>query len=94
MKVYNKHHKNYPADAVYIGRPTKWGNPYSHLDGTLAEFKVSSREEAIERYRHYLDSDINLQIQAKQELKGKSLICWCAPKSCHGEYLMEIANKD
>ena len=36
--------KNGPFD-VYIGRPSKWGNPYSHKEGTLAEFKVSSRKE-------------------------------------------------
>lgn len=27
-RVYNKHHGDAPPGAVYIGRPTKWGNPF------------------------------------------------------------------
>ncbi len=30
----------------------------------------------------------------KAELKGKDLVCWCAPKACHAETIMEIANAD
>ena len=39
---------------VLICRPSKWGNPYSHKDGTLAEFKVNTREESIIKYEEYL----------------------------------------
>ena len=28
----------------------------------------------------------------RKELKGKDLVCWCAPKSCHADILLEIAN--
>ena len=27
-RVYNKRDKNVPSDAVYVGRPSKWGNRY------------------------------------------------------------------
>ena len=93
-KVYNKHHKNAPADAIYIGRPSKWGNPYSHLpNGTLAEFIVGSRDEAVDGYKVWVRSQPELVAAIKKELKGKSVICWCAPHRCHGDVLIEIANE-
>lgn len=93
MKVYNRYHKDAPADAVYVGRPTKFGNPFSHLtSGTLAQHLVDTRDQAVERFEAYLLSQPELLAAAKQELKGKSLICWCAPKSCHADILMKHAN--
>lgn len=90
-KVYNKHHKNAPSDAVYVGRPTKWGNPFSHLPDTKAAFQVESREEAVRYYRNMLSEEDHQMI--KRELKGKDLVCWCAPKACHADVLLEIANE-
>jgi hypothetical protein len=29
---------------------------------------------------------------AKRELSGKDLVCFCAPKGCHGDVLLEVAN--
>ena len=93
-KVYNKRHYDVPKDAVYIGRPTKWGNPYSHLEGqSLAEYKVATREEAVERFEQYLLSHPELLEAAKKELRGKDVVCWCAPKSCHGHILVKYANQ-
>ena len=67
---------------VYCGRPSIWGNPYSHKEGTLAKFKVSSRKEAIDKYESYLLN--NLELMAKlPELKNKTLGCWCKPLTCH-----------
>lgn len=48
--VVHKHKAHYD---VYIGRPSKWGNPFSHKAGTLAQYRVASREEAIARYREW-----------------------------------------
>jgi hypothetical protein len=85
MKLVNCNHDK--CD-VYIGRPSKWGNPYSHknIKGTI---KVSSRKEAIEKYRIYLQNNEDL-LKALPELKGKVLGCWCAPKACHGNVLLEF----
>lgn len=92
-KVYNKHHGDAPKDAVYVGRPSKWGNPYSHLLNTKALYKVESREEAIEAYRlRILHLHPQIAERARKELKGKDLVCWCAPKPCHADILLEIAN--
>ena len=81
--------------SVYIGRPSKWGNPFSHLasTGTLAEFMVASREEAIEQYEVWLQTRPDLIEAAKKELRGKNLVCWCAPLACHGDILLKIANE-
>ena len=74
---------------VYIGRPSKWGNPFSHLPDTLAEFRVSTREEAISRYREWIITRPEL-MEALPELQNKVLGCWCSPKACHGEVLITL----
>jgi len=76
---------------VYIGRGSKWGNPYSHKEGTLAEEVVDSRSEAVKKYEEYLLSNDEL-MASLPELKGKILGCWCKPKSCHGDILLKYAN--
>lgn len=91
MKVLNKHHyknKPLPENTIYIGRGSKWGNPYSHMSNTKAEFKVQTREEAIENYRSYLISNKGL-MDSLHELKDKNLLCYCSPRQCHGDILLE-----
>ena len=66
---------------VYIGRGSKWGNPYSDV----------SREEAIFLYKRYFKENDEL-ILALPELRGKVLGCYCAPKDCHGDFLALLAN--
>ena len=87
-KVYNKKTDIIPPDAVYVGRPTKFGNPYP-----MGGPNGFTREEAIANYRRLISHDPHLQEQVKRELKGKDLVCWCAPLACHADILMEIANE-
>lgn len=92
------HIQKEPYD-VYIGRPSKWGNPYTHIldRETLAEFIVNSREEAISKYREYLTNNEEL-MGSIMELDGKTLGCWCIqdsnnppyPYVCHGQVIQEI----
>lgn len=83
-KVWNKRDPKTPKDAVYVGRPSKWGNPFKiGEDGT--------REEVIAKYRARLAEFRMLPI-IRRELKGKHLVCWCAPKPCHADVLLEFAN--
>lgn len=77
---------------VYIGRPSKFGNPFSHRDDTLAEHKVATRAEAIRQYEAYLLSSPELLSQL-HELKGKTLTCWCKPKACHGDILKKYVDR-
>lgn len=85
------HCKREPFD-VYIGRPSKWGNPYTHLDvNTLAQFKVGTRDEAVDAYADWVLKQQDL-MDSLDELRGKTLGCWCAPQRCHGEILVGLAN--
>ena len=80
---------------VYIGRSRAgnvWGNPFSHLPGSLAEFKVAY-DEVLPRYEAWLRAQPQLVERARMELRGKRLGCWCAPKPCHGDILARIANE-
>lgn len=89
--VVNRHQT--PHYDVYIGRPTKWGNPFSHLHGTIAKYRVATREIALQKYEEYLLTRPDLIEAAKLELKDKVLGCWCKPLSCHGDILARIANE-
>jgi len=86
------HCKKEPFD-VYVGRPTKWGNPFTHLEGTSARFRVRTRDEAVEAYREWIKTQPKL-LEDLHELKGKVLACWCKPASCHGDVLLELANEN
>lgn len=77
---------------VYIGRPSKWGNPFSHKEGTTALYKTESREEAVLKFEEYLINNSKLMSELK-ELKGKILGCWCSPQSCHGDILIKYVGK-
>lgn len=71
---------------VYIGRPSKWGNPYTiGKDGT--------REEVISKYEVHIMTRPDL-IFALQELQGKTLSCWCKPKACHGDILVRMVEDE
>ena len=78
---------------VYIGRPSKWGNPFSIG-------RHGTREEVIEKYEEWLlgartapDSSIPPSLtEAKKELRGKRLGCFCFPLPCHGNILARFVN--
>ena len=73
---------------VYIGRPSKWGNPFTiGYDG--------SREEVIEKFRVSLHQRILTEgstfIDELALLHNKTLGCWCAPQACHGDVLVKAS---
>ena len=76
---------------VYIGRPSKWAIPYYWKEGSLAKYVVSSREEAISKYKEWIFTQSEL-LKDIGELKGKTLGCWCdyPTQDCHGRILLEI----
>lgn len=77
---------------VYIGRSvpqhgltgSKWGNPFVMADDSDAE-----RDRAIAAYREWIVTQPEL-IDSLEELRGRRLGCWCAPKRCHGDVLVEL----
>ncbi len=82
-RVYHYGRDLLPTRIVYVGRPSKWGNPF-HIG------KDGTREEVIEKYRASLTQARRIEVQ--QELRGKNLACWCSPLRCHADVLLEIAN--
>jgi len=85
------HCKREPYD-VYIGRPSKWGNPFSHLPNSAAKFRADTRETAVELYEGWVKAQPHL-MAALGELEGKTLGCWCSPKACHGDVLARLVNE-
>jgi hypothetical protein len=84
-KVLNKRKHGIPEGAVYVGRPTLFGNPFMiGPDG--------DRDTCIEKFRQLVDSSPVMRVSIKAELKGKDLVCWCAPKPCHADILLKVAN--
>lgn len=66
----------------YIGRPGPWGNPFAiGKDGT--------RAEVIEKFRAYIEARPDL-VQRLRARAPQRLVCWCAPRACHGDVLAEI----
>ena len=96
-----KNRKMFVRAGIYIGRPSVYGNPFSHQGTTLAEVQVETRHEAVMRFASWLVTGTDTQIKRTPELihaavrNGKldtrlPLICWCAPEACHGHVLDEV----
>ena len=83
-RVLNKHEVGVPPGAVYIGRASKWGNP----------FRIGpngDRAGVIAKYARWLRDQHHL-LRALDELRGRDLVCCCAPLACHGDLLLWLAN--
>lgn len=92
--VYNV--KNYlqpPAEAIYVGRPTKWNNQFQF--GQDYQGRILTRADTVEAYRDWLLHSDQGQALLEDigELTGHDLVCWCAPFPCHADVLMEEANR-
>lgn len=74
------------AEGFYVGRPSKYGNPF-------VVGRHGTREQVIAKYRAWLCDQPGLIEDAKNELRGCDLICWCAPLPCHADVLLEVANE-
>ncbi|NKT31597.1 DUF4326 domain-containing protein [Rhodococcus hoagii] len=84
-----------PEGAVYVGRPSKWGNPFT---------ANGDRDQATGLFREYVDRaptgdglwgrrDETAHETIRRELAGKNLACWCPlDQPCHADVLLEIAN--
>lgn len=71
---------------IYIGRPSKWGNPFEiGRDG--------DRDEVIRKYDDWIRQQPEL-MNSIHELDDKILACWCAPLPCHGEILIKIIKEE
>ena len=79
-KVLNRRHGTPPQGAVYVGRGSPWGNPFQiGRDG--------DRATVIERFRCEVLPALDVSA-----LRGKALVCYCAPLPCHADLLLAKAN--
>jgi hypothetical protein len=104
-----------PENTVYVGRGTKWGNPFKVGEITTIKkypryislpimsglASPLTRREAVRLYRYLIDIPKEMDeprlmftaADAKAELAGKDLACWCSPDdACHADVLLELAN--
>lgn len=93
---------------MYVGRPRgnevwHFGNPFTHRPGTKAAVVLQTRELAIQAFKDWLAGTHFQHIEPERRmwilnhlhwLRGKNLVCWCAPQACHGDVLLELANKE
>lgn len=92
VRIQRKRTKGWkmPEGAVYVGRPTKWGNPFHIGRGISATICVA-------QYRAKLAGDIwtsPTRQEIREELRGKDLACWCPlDQPCHADILLAIANE-
>jgi hypothetical protein len=91
-----------PAGAVYVGRPSVWGNPWRVGDSAVIEWPLHSQEErrcrevpitpdlAVALYRIAFTPDA---AEIRNVLAGRDLACWCPlDQPCHADVLLELAN--
>ena len=91
-----------PENTVYVGRGSKWGNPYKVGEKFLQNLEQPNEEEIILNHQQAVNLyDQSIQIYSLpvskreiiNELKGKNLACWCAKdKPCHADLLLAWAN--
>lgn len=83
-RLVNQHTHKPPPGSVWIGRGTPWGNPFVlGRDGERGEILYRYRKWLEEKPPRYFDD-------VRRRLAGKVLVCVCAPKACHGEFLLAI----
>ena len=94
-----------PEGAVYVGRPTQWGNPFdlSTAAASVRAFRalVSRDYKTLRQMGHVLTAGMWLsgrtedrQREWLSRLRGKDLACWCPlDQPCHADVLLEIANQ-
>jgi len=84
-KVYNKHRNDAPPDAVYVGRGSPWGNPFKiGPAGTNPR-----RDEVCDRFEREILPTLDVSA-----LRGKDLVCFCAPARCHADAILRKANAE
>ena len=87
-----------PEGAVYVGRPTKWGNPFKIIPGSISRATAADVTELFQEVAEnpdYQGPEFRRVMEGIHELRGKDLACWCPlDQPCHADVLLELANKD
>jgi hypothetical protein len=89
-RIVNKYKEPYDVD---ITRASKWGNPFKIEKDKSGKEIPGSRENVIRQFRDYIIKRDNLLKLIPVEIKDKTLGCVCKPKPCHGDVLVELADR-
>jgi hypothetical protein len=83
-----------PPGAVYVGRPTRWGNRWPvgrsvwRVDGRVTRYNLSA-DASVLIYRAWVKRE-GIDVSP---LRGRDLACWCPlDEPCHADVLLELAN--
>lgn len=81
----------WPENTVRVDRRSEWGNPFIMRNDSDKE-----RDRVCDAFEEMVAKWLLPETIAalKKDLKGKNLACWCAPKRCHAETLLRIANEE
>lgn len=111
IRIQRKRTKGWkmPDNTVYVGRPTKWGNPFKVTNDAL-DYLVKVKEDG--RWSTLLRTpdfdkavdfslscfkesiDVYADEHIQKQLRGKNLACFCSlDQKCHADILLEIANQ-
>jgi len=93
-----------PKGAIYVGRPSAWGNPFKvecfGLNLALALYRRSMTgcwtPDGIPEELIHLAYQGHQAVRAfsYHEVRGKDLACWCPlDQPCHADILLELANQ-
>jgi hypothetical protein len=95
-----------PENTVYVGRGTKWGNPYK-VGGTVENhfgrtFEIKNNKQAVNAYTNMFLASLGGIMRREpycdvdfSELRGKNLACWCRlDEPCHADVLLKLANEE
>jgi hypothetical protein len=94
IRIQRKRTKGWkmPKNTIYVGRPTKYGNPYKITENSLAG-RLSSLARYEDRLRDMRVYRPELFQTIFKDLKGKNLACWCPlSQPCHADILLELVN--
>jgi len=71
---------------TYPKEPSPWDNPYKLS-------KSTTRDIAMRKYEGYIRNKIYVGKVNLDDLRGKTLGCWCRPEICHGDVLLKLMNE-
>ena len=77
-----------PANTVYVGRPTRWGNPYKPS-------RYADPKGCLIDYKHWLKGKLFEDGSFLDSLIGRDLACWCRlDQPCHADVLLEFLKRE
>ncbi|MFI1166512.1 DUF4326 domain-containing protein [Streptomyces sp. NPDC020801] len=78
-----------------LGKTSGQRHAFVHPDGKVTSHLVqdATPEQVVELYRRWIAERPEVVEQARLELAGHDLMCWCPPeRACHADVLLELAN--